>query len=129
MNRMNCILLDGSLCFDSRRFFASFVGIGLPLRLISELEPSAIIHRNTYFIAYYNEAGRLTRCDKMVYGNRILSHVYEYHASGFLKSASIRSGDDDDGGVIFFDENGKRLAPEWRRNENIATCNEQDVAR
>ena len=124
MNVMNCILLDRSLCFDSRRFFASFVGIGLPLRLISELEPSAIIHRNTYFVAYYDDVGRLTRCDKMVYGDRILSHAYEYYASGFLKSASIRSDDGDDGGVIFFDENGKRLAPEWRRNENIATCNE-----
>ncbi len=123
MHRMNCILLDGSLCFDSRRFFASFVGIGLPLRLISELEPSAIIHRNTYFVAYYDESGRQIRCDKMVYGDRILSHIYEYYAGGFLKSASIRS-DDDDGGVIFFDEHGKRLAPEWRRNENIATCNE-----
>ncbi len=124
MSRMNCILLDGSLCFDSRRLFASFVGIGLPLRLISELELSAIIHRNTYFIAYSDEFGRLIRCDKMVYGDRILSHVYEYHASGFLKSASIRSDDDDDGRVIFFDENGKRLAPEWRRNANTATCNE-----
>ncbi len=123
MHRMNCILLDGSLCFDSRRFFASFVGIGLPLRLISELGPSAIIHRNTYFIAYYDESGRQMRCDKIVYGDLILSHTYEYYASGSLKSASIRS-DDDDGGVIFFDEHGKRLAPEWRCNENIATCNE-----
>ena len=121
MNRMNCILLDGSLCFDSRRLFASFVGIGLPLRLISELEPSAIIHRNTYFVAYYDEIGRLTRCDKMVYGDRILSHLYEYHASGFLKSASIRSDDDDGGGVIFFDENGEPLAQKRRRNEKIAT--------
>ena len=121
MNRMSCILLDGSLCFDSRRFFASFVGIGLPLRLISELERSAIIHRNTYFIAYYDEIGRLTRCDKMVYGDRILSHVYEYHASGFLKSASIRLDDDDGGGVIFFDENGEPLAQKRRRNEKIAT--------
>ena len=114
MNKMNCILLDGSLCFDKRRFFASFVGIGLPLRLISELETSAIIHRNTYFIAYYDETGRLTRCDKMVYGDRILSHLYEYHANGFLKSASVRSDDDDEGGEIFFDENGKPLAPERR---------------
>jgi len=124
MKRVNCILLDGSLCFDSRRFFASFVGIYLPLRLRSELEPSAIIHSNTYFIAYYDDIGRLTRCDKMVYGDRILSHVYEYYASGLLKSAGVRSDDDDDGGVIFYDENGERLAPEWRRNENIATRNE-----
>ena len=121
MNRMNCTLLDGSLCFDSRQFFASFVGIGLPLRLISELEPSAIIHRNTYFVAYYDEAGRQTRCDKMVYGDRMLSHLYEYYPSGLLKSASIRSDEDDDGGVIFFDENGMPLAPERRRNENMAT--------
>ena len=63
------------------------------------------------------------RCDKMVYGDRILFHIYEYYAGGFLKSASIRS-DNDDEGVIFFDEHGKRLAPEARRNENIATCNE-----
>ena len=65
------------------RFFASFVGTGLPLRLISELELSAIILRNTYFIAYYDEIGRLTRCDKMVYGDRVSSHIYEYYASGF----------------------------------------------
>ena len=124
MNVMNCILRDGSLCFDSRRFFASFVGIGLPLRLISELEPSATIHRNTYFIAYYDDVGRLTRCDETVCGGRILSHVYEYYASGLLKSAGVRSDDDDDRGVIFYDENGEGLAPEWRRNESIATRNE-----
>ncbi len=124
MSRMNCILMEESLCFDSRRFFSSFVGIGLPLCLISELEPSAIIHRNTYFVAYYDDVGRLTRYDKMVYGDRKLSHAYEYYASDLLKSASIRSDDDDDARVIFFDENGNRLAPEWRRNENIATCNE-----
>ncbi len=122
MNRMNCILLDGSLCFDSRRFFASFAGVGLPLRLISELEPEAILHRNTYFDAYYDDAGRLMRADKMVYGDRILSHFYEYRASGLLKSASIRPQDDDDeGGAVFFDENGSPLRAKPCRSETIAT--------
>ncbi len=92
--------------------------------MISELEASAITHRNTYFIAYYDDAGRLTRCDKMVYGELILSHVYEYYANGLLKSADVRSDDGDDRGVVFYDENGERLSPEWRRNENIATRNE-----
>jgi hypothetical protein len=45
---------------------------------------------------YYDEPGGLMRCDKMVYRDRILSHLYKYHASGFLKSASIRSDDDDE---------------------------------
>jgi hypothetical protein len=60
----------------------------------------------------------------MVFADRILSHVYEYYANGLLKSAGVRSDDDDDRGVIFYDENGERLAPEWRRNESIATRNE-----
>ena len=50
------------------RYFLSYSGVGLPLKLVSPLAASELQNRNTYFRAVYDEAGRLVSCEKLVYG-------------------------------------------------------------
>jgi hypothetical protein len=74
---------------DNYRYFLATSGVKLPLKLVNEIEPSALSNRNTYIRASYDGAGRLLRFDKMVYGDIELSHCYEYDAEGVLRRAEI----------------------------------------
>ena len=48
------------------RYFLSYSGVSLPLRLVSPLAASELQNRNTYFRAVYDDADRLVA--KLVYG-------------------------------------------------------------
>ena len=50
------------------RYFLSYSGVSLPLRLVSPLAASELQNRNTYFRAVYDEADKLVSCEKLVYG-------------------------------------------------------------
>ncbi|MFO1107728.1 MAG: DUF6156 family protein [Bradyrhizobium sp.] len=71
------------------RFFASYSGVRLPLRLVSALEESALTNRNTFIRAYFGRAGVLKGFDKIVYGEVELAHRYDYHDNGALSRAQI----------------------------------------
>lgn len=76
------------------RFFLSYSGLKLPLQLTGELDAAALRHRNTYLRAEYDEAGRMVRCEKLVYGEVEMVHDYRYGADGQLLSATITHGDE-----------------------------------
>ena len=76
------------------RYFLTYSGLRLPLNLVGPLEASAIAHRNTYFRATYDAEGRLTSCEKLVYGEVELRHDYAYGADGALTRARIAMGED-----------------------------------
>jgi hypothetical protein len=90
------------------RYFLSYSGVKLPLKLLSPLEPGELENRNTYFRARYDAADRIVSCEKMVYGEVELAHHYEYGPGGTLARAEIRMSDDDPTEVLF-DENGAPL--------------------
>jgi len=94
----------------TRRYFASTTGVALPLKLISEIEPEAIKNRNTYFIAFFDEADRLQGFDKIVYGERVSFHRYEYASEGALKRAVLLPEGEDEERELKFDESGRPLA-------------------
>ena len=48
------------------RYFTSYSGAGLPLRLVGELAAADRRNRNTYYAGTFNAEGRLTRCEKLV---------------------------------------------------------------
>lgn len=79
----------------TQRYFLTYSGVKLPLQLLEELPADALRNRNTYLRASYDEAGRMLRCEKMVYGEVELCHDYVYDADGRLLQAVIRMGDDD----------------------------------
>jgi len=76
------------------RFFLSYTGIQLPLRLTGELDAASLRHRNTYLRAQYDDAGRLLRCEKLVYGEVEMRHEYRYADDGRLVAATITQGDE-----------------------------------
>jgi hypothetical protein len=71
------------------RFFVTYTGVKLPIKLVNELQPSEVENRNTFFRGYFDEQDRLTGFDKLAYGETELSHRYVYHANGKLERAKI----------------------------------------
>jgi hypothetical protein len=78
-----------------QRYFLTYRGVKLPLQFAEELAADALSNRNTYFVVSYDGAGRIVRCEKQVYGEVEMSHVYAYDDAGRLVSACITVGDDE----------------------------------
>jgi hypothetical protein len=74
---------------DGIRYFLTYRGVGLPLQLSGELSTESVGNRGTYFRAHYDVRGRLMRCEKFVYGEVELEHVYQYDTAGRLLQARI----------------------------------------
>jgi len=89
----------------SCRYFVTYSGLRLPLNLVNPIEEAELGHRNTFVRAYYDAAGRLSSCEKVVYGQIELSHRYWYRESGVLERAEITVGDEQR--TLEFDEEGR----------------------
>jgi len=85
----------------STRYFLTYSGVKLPLALTQELAPDALAHRNTYLQADYDERGRMVRCQKLVYGDIEMTHVYEWDAQDRLVRATIAIGDEEPQLMVF----------------------------
>jgi hypothetical protein len=77
------------------RYFVSYSGVKLPLKLINEIDEAGLANRNTYYCGYFDAEEKLLRCQKVVYGEVESEHVYEYHADGRLKQARIFEDDEE----------------------------------
>lgn len=78
----------------TRRYFTTYTGMRLPLKLLNPLSDEEIDNRNTFFSADYDSDGRLIAIQKMVYGEVELTHRYDYHPDGSLRRAEIvQAGD------------------------------------
>lgn len=93
----------------TQRYFVSYSGVKLPLNLVNELHGDERDNRNTYFLGVYDQAQRLIRCEKRVYGEIELLHQYDYHDNGMLQLAEITDADGDVT-VLHFDQAGKPVA-------------------
>lgn len=71
------------------RYFLTYSGVSLPLKLCQPLDETAIKNRNTFFRAWFDEQERMTGFQKMVYAEVELEHRYQYFENGSLKSAEI----------------------------------------
>ncbi|MDT4291738.1 DUF6156 family protein [Methylomonas sp. MO1] len=91
------------------RYFISYSGVKLPLKLVNELaDESHLENRNTYFRGCYAADQRLMLLEKLVYGEVELRHVYTYHANGVLAEAEITDADGEID-LLRFDETGAAL--------------------
>jgi hypothetical protein len=77
------------------RYFTSYSGTKLPLKLVGELDENDMRNRNTYFRGSFDDAGQLIVCEKVVYGETEFRHDYRYHPDGRIASASIDNGSDE----------------------------------
>lgn len=80
---------------DALRYFLSYTGIGLPLKLTGELQAADLRNRNTWFEARYDAQGRVQSIVKQVYGEVEMSHLYHYDDQGRLLSATVQTGDEE----------------------------------
>ena len=87
------------------RYFVSYTGVRLPLRLVNPIEAVALSNRNTFIRAYFDDRDTLLGFDKLVYGEVELAHRYAYHPSGALRRADIVMLDED-AVTLHFDESG-----------------------
>jgi hypothetical protein len=69
--------------------------VSLPLQLTGELQDADLANRNTWFTARYDDAGRMLRCEKRVYGSVEMLHEYRYDPTGRLCKAVVTLGDDE----------------------------------
>ncbi|WP_457798610.1 DUF6156 family protein [Methylocystis sp. S23] len=76
------------------KYFLTYSGVRMPLKLVEPLKAAELGNRNTYFRVTYDSAGRLATCEKMVYGEVELSHRYAYRDDGSLAHARIELGDE-----------------------------------
>ncbi|MCQ8127104.1 DUF6156 family protein [Methylomonas rivi] len=88
------------------RYFISYSGVKLPLKLVNEIEEAGLDNRNTYFKGYYDALDRLVRCEKLVYGETELLHSYEYDENDVLRQAEITDADGELT-LLTFDEQGQ----------------------
>ena len=90
------------------RYFLSYTGMQLPLKLVTPLGDDEVRNRNTYFSARFDDAERLIGCRKVVYGEIEMEHRYAYHPNGTLQRAEIVN--EEQTRVIEYDDRGKVVA-------------------
>jgi hypothetical protein len=88
-----------------QRYFISYSGVSLPLKLTNELEPDGMDNRITYFIGYFDDEERLRMIEKVVYGEIEFSHEYEYDDQMIRRATLIEDGEDPR--VLEFDDQGR----------------------
>jgi hypothetical protein len=89
------------------RYFVSYSGIKLPLKLVNEITEDSLNNRNTYYRSRFDAQDRMLLCQKIVYGEVESEHQYQYYPGGGLKSARIT--EDDEVREIHFNEPGERV--------------------
>jgi len=95
MLQADVFVMSPSKDHPTLRYFLSYRGTGVPLNFCEELAPDALRHRNTYFRAGYDSAGRMLWCEKMVYEEVEMRHDYTWDATGRLTQAMITVGEEE----------------------------------
>lgn len=88
------------------RYFVTYSGVQLPLKLTTPLQEADLQNRNTFFRGYFDAEHRLMRCQKLVYAAIELEHNYAYDAEGKLQCAEITDADGEIH-ILHFDKAGK----------------------
>lgn len=91
------------------RYFVTYSGVRLPLKLVDQLEESQVGNRNTYMRATYDALGRMIVCEKLVYGAVELSHRYAYHGDGPTLARAEVTALDGDPQVVTFGPDGRAV--------------------
>jgi len=87
------------------RYFVSYSGIKLPLKLVNEITEASLNNRNTYYRGYFDAQNKMLLCQKVVYGEVESEHQYQYDDNGVLAHAKIT--EDDEEREISFNELGE----------------------
>jgi hypothetical protein len=89
------------------RYFVTYSGIKLPLKLVNEITEAGLNNRNTYYRGYFDAQDRILLCQKIVYGEVESEHQYQYYGNGVLKHAQI--AEDEEVREVHFNESGEMV--------------------
>ncbi len=78
---------------EYQEYYLSYSGVGLPLKMVGQLEKKELNNRNTFFGVCLDEVGRIHRVQKIVYGEVELDHLYGYSDKGKLIMAEVTGQD------------------------------------
>jgi len=74
-------------------YFESFSGYGIPLKLVGEITQKEAFLKKSYYIGYFDKNNRLLRVEKYLDGDLFFCHVYEYFASGSIKTNTVKNNE------------------------------------
>ncbi len=78
----------------NHRYFVTYSGTKLPVRLVDPIDVQELTNRNTYIRASFSATGQLSSWEKWVYGRVELAHRYFYSEDGGLLRAVIETEDE-----------------------------------
>lgn len=78
-----------------KRYFTSYTGTALPLKLVGPLDADQVDGRISYFEASYDDDERVLSILKVVYGEVEFAHCYEYADDGKLLTVTLTEGDEE----------------------------------
>lgn len=78
----------------TRRYFVTYSGVKLPLKLVNEISEESLQNRNTYYCGHFDADDKIVCCQKIVYGEVESEHIYSYHDNGALKLVEITEDDE-----------------------------------
>tara|TARA_R110001606_G_scaffold205532_1_gene353276 strand:- start:91 stop:456 length:366 start_codon:yes stop_codon:yes gene_type:complete len=87
--------------------YGSFAGYSIPLHLVEPIDRETALSRQTYYIGFYDKAGKLCRVEKYFDGALFFRHAYAYYENGVIRESRIRNADGVEA-VNRFDDRGTR---------------------
>lgn len=79
---------------ESWRYYVTYSGIKLPLKLVNPLDENDLSFRDTFIRARFDAEDRILELEKLVHSEVQLRHCYAYSDSGALVRAEITVGDE-----------------------------------
>ena len=88
----------GASCMPGRPagstvYYAGFSGYDLPLKMTDPLPKAEAEKLKSYYVAAYDDAGRLVEVRKFVDGRPSFLHEYQYGTNGTLVEARVSTAD------------------------------------
>lgn len=94
--------------FENVKYFSTFSGYNIPLRLSGEVSKEVALKKEAYYIGFYDEAHRLFRVEKYLRGELFFRQNYFYREDGSLEECH---GVNHEGVEVTnrFDETGQQI--------------------
>lgn len=89
-------------------YFSSFSGYSIPLKLVDKITRDEAIARDSYYVAIYDDEGKLLSVEKYFQGKLFFKHEYSYRDNGVLQESRVVNAEGQET-TNFFDEKGKMI--------------------
>jgi antitoxin component YwqK of YwqJK toxin-antitoxin module len=90
-------------------YFAKFIGYQIPFQPSEEISYEEAKKRNTYYVAHFDEEGRIVSFSKYLKGKLIFIDKYYYDSGSLARREMTKSTGETT--THYFDEKGKLIEP------------------